>query len=106
MSFSAAIDRMHTRQLATFGQGWTLHPDTASEAPITGIYRGPYQARSVGNLSVDRLDPTLGVKADDWAPLNAQIGDLLRGPEGDHQITDIQLSSEGSWITVTLRRLA
>lgn len=105
MSFDAAIDRMHSRQLATFGKPWTLRPGEANEASITAIYRGPHTERGVGGTAAQILEPRLFVTTDDWAPLSGLTGDLITGPEGAHQITDIQPTPSGHGYHLTLRSL-
>jgi hypothetical protein len=87
--------------LATFGEQVTVTVGGV-ESPLTAAWLAPHVGMDLG-VPVNRPDPQIVARAEDWDEIEAQNGDSITRNGVVLTIADVQPDDDGM-VTVTLRR--
>lgn len=90
--------------LSTFGEPVTVSVGGV-ESPLTAAFLAPHTGMDLGGVQVNRPDPQIVARIEDWEEIEAQTGDTITRNAVVYTIADAQPDDDGL-VTVTLRRYA
>jgi hypothetical protein len=110
MSFDDITARINSATYRTFAKPAVVRVGSTDFVPPSGgIYSAPYtggenvRRSRIGSMPVNRPDPHIEFRLDEYQATGAQDGDIVENHAGTFTIASAQPDSEGGTVDLTLR---
>lgn len=100
VDYSGMLDGL----LASFGEPVTVAVGGA-DFPLTAAFLEPYVGTALGGVPINRPNPTLVARTDEWGETGAKAGDIVLRLGKRYTVIDAQPSDDGG-TTVNMRKYA